>query len=120
MWESFKENSLVRYAVTDNRHILSHFVIGCLWGLASALFFTSPFSLLVALVGSLVWEVFEYLTTDIEKTYWISDLDRSRGHTPQKRFFLDSFGDMWAAIMGTILVHLLASIFALNASNLLA
>jgi hypothetical protein len=59
------------------------------------LFMTEQLSVLAVLAGAIIWEIYEYLSDDVEKIYG-----------SKKRFYLDAIQDIAGAVIMAIIVIL--------------
>lgn len=115
MIDSLKQSALYQYAVEQNRGSRYHAIAGAIAGFLGSFFLSPPTILLLVFGGSVVWEI-AYLFIEGTDIYTVDD---SPGHTPTKRWFLDSCADVFVAVACAGIVVLVMTYIAGNHAQLL-
>lgn len=118
MIESFKQSALYQYAIAQNGGLKYHAAGGAIWGLLSSLIFSPGEVMLLCFTGAGAFEIVQYLKDGVS-SYWVDDPSKLRGHTNQKRWFLDTVADIGVAVLCCAGSLLVATYIAENAARLL-
>lgn len=78
-----------------NKYLWFHILGGGILTKIALIWFSAQVSILVVLGVAILWEVFEFITDDVEKIYG-----------SKKRFYLDSLQDIGGAFLMSIVVVL--------------
>ena len=80
--------NIFKYGFLQNQWLWFHILGAAVLLRIVQIWYTDQQSFLAVLVIAVLWEVFEYFTSDIEKIYG-----------SKKLFFLDSLGDIFSAVL---------------------